>query len=220
MKDRDKILELFSNCIFDELTDENFRENILTELKEDYSDYECGATKLVLWFTSLPNYVIKIPFSGHILGEYDERTSRWSDTYIPFNGASAKGDWNYCEKEVSLYKKAKEKNVNMFFLETILVGEIDNYPIYMQKMCETYYDKEHEDLSYDEVDYTITLCKDAGVTPLKDNWVFDAIQYYGLLKVKEFLKFLHNNKINDLHSNNLGYYKDQPIIIDYAGYDY
>ena len=28
------------------------------------------------------------------------------------------------------------------------------------------------------------------------------------------------NKINDLHSNNLGYYENKPIIIDYAGYDY
>ena len=216
--DTDKILELFSNCIFEEFTDDVIRSNVLDELKEDCSEFDCGATKLVLWFASIPDYVIKIPFNGYVIGKYDEYTDKWNDTYIPFKGAD--GKWDYCQREVSLYAKAKEKNVDMFFLETILVGEVDNHPIYIQKEGEDYYYKDHEDLSYDEIANSKALCRDAGVPCLKENWILDAIQCYGLLKVKEFLKFIHDNKINDLHSNNLGYYENKPIIIDYAGYDY
>lgn len=214
----DKILELFSNCIFEEFTDDVIRSNILDELKEDCSDWDSGATKLVLWFTSLPEYVIKIPFKGYIHTQYDEKAKKWNDIYIPFKGANK--SWDHCQKEVSLYVKAKEKNVNMFFLETILVGRVDNHPIYIQKIGEGYHYKEHEDLSYDEITNSRTLCKDAGIPCLEENWILDAVQCYGLLKVKEFLKFIHDNKINDLHSSNLGYYEDKPIIIDYAGYDY
>ena len=74
--DTDKILELFSNCIFEEFTDDVIRSNVLDELKEDCSEFDYGATKLVLWFASLPDYVVKIPFNGYIIGKYDEYTNK------------------------------------------------------------------------------------------------------------------------------------------------
>ena len=37
--------------------------------------------------------------------------------------------------------------------------------------------------------------------------------------VKKLFAFINEYQIEDLHSDNLGYYKDKPVIIDYAGFN-
>ena len=48
----------------------------------------------------------------------------------------------------------------------------------------------------------------------------DAINWYGENEIEKLLKFINDEKINDLHSGNLGYLNDRPVIVDYAGYNH
>lgn len=218
MLNNQEILDLFTDCSFEELTEDTFDDSILNCL-ETYKEYAYGATKLVLWFKELIGYVVKIPFCGCLVDDEDieEDSAYWGMHFEEFIGAD--GDWDYCAREVELYAKAQENKVEDLFLQTSLIGYVKDYPIYIQPQGKTFYCVNHPVLSNDELHSSRRLCEEAKVS-LDEHWINDAIQAYGLEKVKSFLNFLHENEIDDLHNNNLGYYNHKPVIIDYAGYHY
>ena len=161
-------------CCFEELTESNFYELIISPLEDaecfDHWDYASGATKLVLIFKEL-DYVIKIPFQGY----YEYRESHWttpsanyynaqdlaegyyscnsadirarggvyhdeSDEFYEFCGChNSKNGWDYCLAEAEIYSQGVADNFGSMFAATILLGEVQGYPIYRQEKCEQSY---------------------------------------------------------------------------------
>ena len=215
----EEVLNLFKNCIFEDLCEDAYDNQILANLPEnlDYT-YESGATKVVLIIENL-DYVIKIPFHGRIEYAYSEDEE---DVFEEFSGATA-GDsncWDYCKEEVFYYQKAKEKNVEKFFLETSILGySNDDYPIYIQPKARIFNYYKSKSLSAEEQIITNRL-RSKCETWFSVRWIRDAINWYGEAEVEKLLKFISNQEINDLHSGNLGYLNDRPVIVDYAGYNH
>lgn len=50
-------------------------------------------------------------------------------------------------------------------------------------------------------------------------WVRDFIDCYGEEELDCLMQFIDENNINDLHNGNIGYKGDNPIILDYCGYE-
>lgn len=216
----EEVLNLFKNCIFEDLCEDAYDEQILANLPEnlDYI-YESGATKVVFIIENL-DYVVKIPFHGRIEYGYGEDEE---DIFEEFSGAVAvegSNCWDYCKEEVFYYQKAKEKNIEKFFLETSILGySNDNYPIYMQPKARIFNYSKSKSLSEEEQIITNRL-KSKCDTWFSARWIRDAINWYGENEVEKLLNFINDEKINDLHSGNLGYLNDRPVIVDYAGYNH
>ena len=49
-------------------------------------------------------------------------------------------------------------------------------------------------------------------------WVHEFLEVYGEDTFEEFTNFLTCFGINDLHSGNVGYWNNKPVIFDYSGY--
>lgn len=152
--------------------------------------------------------------------------------------------WSHCKegedeglKEVELYKKAKAIGLDMFFPETKLLGEVNDINVISQKKYDfSAYavsndsDYEQQYKKYEKITKTVTdkiyhkmydgfhysggYC----LRPLDRLWAEMCISIYGKKLVKKLCKFIEDNKINDLHSENIGYLNNKPIIIDFGGY--
>ena len=46
-------------------------------------------------------------------------------------------------------------------------------------------------------------------------WCFEAVKYYGIKMVDNFLNFADEHRLNDFHLGNLGYIEGRPVIIDF-----
>lgn len=53
---------------------------------------------------------------------------------------------------------------------------------------------------------------------LDTTWGKLVISLYGKRVTKKLCEFIQEYKINDLHSSNIGYKNDRPIILDFSGY--
>lgn len=237
----ESILSIFKDCIFDgELTEYSFEEKILKHLPEDFDyDYHYGATKIVFILPD-KNFVIKIPFSGcYVDKEIETKTEKgakykWISSYSKFTGAQSpmmtEGDeWDYCQVECDIYALAKEEAVEDFFAKTECIGFIHDYPIYVQEIAkiykdiypsreteETEYRKKYTEEDYEKID---SLCYNHNYNYFNMYWLCDAFKYYGEIKGEEFLQFIKNVRVEDLHKANIGYIGDRPVIIDYSGFN-
>ena len=134
-------------------------------------------------------------------------------------------------KECEIYKKAKEQGLEMLFPLTEFFGEINGIKFVMQEKI----DYSCEDCShitrekYKEISKTATekiftkmqkgfrinSCYDRNLDRL---WASMVITLYGKKVCKKLCTFIQENRINDLHTSNLGYKKNRPIILDFSGY--
>ncbi len=237
----ESILSIFKDCIFDgELTEYSFEEKILKHLPEDFDyDYYYGATKIVFILPD-KNFVIKIPFSGCYVDKEIETKAekgakyKWISSYSKFTGAQSpmmtEGDeWDYCQVECDIYALAEEEAVEDFFAKTECIGFIHNYPIYVQEIAkiykdiypfreteETEYRKKYTEEDYEKID---SLCYNHNYDYFNKYWLCDAFKYYGEIRGEEFLQFIKNVRVEDLHKANIGYIGDRPVIIDYSGFN-
>ena len=116
-----EILDALRDCYFDELDDCTFDESVVIPFKDSYKKpfkAANGATKGVLIFPNF-GFVIKIPF---VYCDGDELCGAQ-------DGVNA---WDYCSQEVCRYEMAEEEGFGDIFLETDLLGEVNNHPIYIQ----------------------------------------------------------------------------------------
>lgn len=210
-----EILDALHNCYFDELDDYTFDESVVAPFKDSYKKpfkAANGATKGVLIFPDF-RFVIKIPF---IFCDGDEMCGAQ-------DGVNA---WDYCSQEACRYEMAEEEGFGDIFLETDLLGEVNNHPIYIQPYAEVLskldgqaYDSNHRSgIDVDrklvkEIDYT------ENYTMLDSRWEADLLVKYGIEIFKKFKKYLKDNWINDLRDENIGYVGKNPVLIDYAGFD-
>ena len=238
----ESVLSIFKDCIFDgELTEYSFEEKILKYLPEDFNyDYHYGATKIVFILPD-KNFVIKIPFSGCYKNTMIETNtekgvkSKWISRYSKFTGAQSpmrkaeEGEWDYCQVECDIYALAAEEAVEDFFAKTECIGFIHGYPIYVQEIAKIYkdiypsYETEETEYrkKYTEEDYKkiYSLCCNHNYDYFNMYWLCDAFKYYGEIKGEEFLQFIKNACVGDLHKANIGYIGDRPVIIDYSGFN-
>lgn len=236
------VLSIFKNCAFDgELTEYSFEEKILKHLPEDFNyDYQYGATKIVFILPD-KDFVIKIPFSGcqvdKVITTKTEKgvERKRVSNYLKFTGAESPMreedccGWDYCQVECDIYTLAKEEAVEEFFAKTECIGFIHDYPIYVQEIAkiyvdmypfreteETEYRKKYTEEDYEKID---SLCYNHNYDYFNKYWLCDAFKYYGEIKGEEFLQFIKNVRVEDLHKANIGYIGDRPVIIDYSGFN-
>lgn len=223
---REEILMHLKECIFDgELSENNYYSKIMNFLPKDVT-VESGVTKMALFFPNT-DFVVKIPFNGTTQHHYEwnDETDEYEDTgevvFEPFEEAYTNSEddtWNYCQTEVEVYAQAKDAGVAEFFLEMELFAVLNDQPIYIQQKAEIFEDiKDIDDYDSDTTDTTRKKCRDRELRCFNACWISDAFKYYEEKKVFEFLKFADRN-LEDLHTHNIGYVNDKPVIIDYAGY--
>lgn len=163
-----------------------------------------GMTKICLNSTYLPNWVIKI--EGCLNG-------------------------NYCQKEFENYIFALENNVEYFFAETYLIGEINNVKIYLQRkgtceestISERFCDYCCASASQNEEDWENIMDEMTDIDRIYA--AFDSEYFpYAISKLE---KFINCYQINDLHEGNYAIIEEEDedgclcyrtVIIDYSGY--
>ena len=210
-----EILDALHNCYFDELDQYSFDDDVLYPFKEKYMKHfksASGATKGVLIFENF-GFVIKIPF---IFCDGDEMCGACDGVH----------DWDYCSQEVCRYEMAEEEGFGDIFLETDLLGEVNNHPIYIQPYAKVLsqidgitYNSNHR--SGTDVDATLAkeIDNSEDYTMLDSNWEADFLVRYGIEMFKKFKLYIKDNWINDLRDDNIGYIGKNPVLIDYAGFN-
>lgn len=210
-----EILDALNICYFDELDQYSFDDDVVYPFNEKYKKpfkTASGASKGVLIFPDF-GFVIKIPF---IFCDGDEMCGAQ-------DGINA---WDYCSQEVCRYEMAEEEGFGDIFLETDLLGEVNNHPIYIQPYAEVLskidgseYDSKHR--SGTDMDRTfVKEIDDAeNYDTLSSMWEADLLVRYGIEKFKSFKKYIKDNWINDLRDENIGYIGKNPVLIDYAGFN-
>ena len=169
-------------------------------------DWDDGASKLVI-IPENCDYVIKIPFNG---------------SYDSFEGCYTEFSQNYCETEIDLYEKIISENpvFAQFFLPLIKVEEFKKYNIYIQEKCHSYIDTDEKERQSSYSKESLTRAFEFQKHPLPLDWiaaVFENLKDETLFE--EFIHVLEKYDITqDLHRGNIGYYKNKPIILDYAGF--
>lgn len=167
-------------------------EKILQNFKN--LDLFWGYSKICILDKNFP-YVLKIPFR-------DEERS--------------------IEREINIFKEAQEENLDSFFGENICLGEYNkgfwkrNYFIYAMEKVIIDPIKIRESSNR----------KKSLIREKEDNWIYsfdeDEVtgcmeEYYSEEEMRRLYHFCDEMSINDIHSDNIGFLEDRPIIIDYAG---
>ena len=144
-------------------------------------------------------------------------------------------------KEVKNYLMARKENLQDFFAKTeeIIFYQNEEYDFKVSVYFQEYIDldknqgtqnfllskeenKTVEDFIRKTNSVSSIVLENGGSVPLIRDWNFAAHVYFNLSEEKRnlLLKFLVENKINDLHNGNFIITKNKKIIIyDYSGYD-
>ena len=176
------------------------------EIKEKFQglDIVWGCTKIVFILDSMENWVIKVPF---IL----QRGMFFVD---------------HCEKEFSIFLKAKEECVDIFFAEVVKVEKEFEFELdfYLQKRAKC-----------EEKKFLSIFSEYAGSNCAREEYDNES-DYYDELEIiememedcekveaifgqeDELFAFLNENGINDFHEGNFGVVDGCSVIIDYSGY--
>lgn len=173
----------------------------LEEVIHDLQVIERGETKTVLIYRDW-DFVIKIP-NYYAYPKYD-----------------------YCKLESDKYQSAKDCGIEKLLLETaylITAGCIDLY-VQPRFSCAA---TEHESMrkasrKTHNLENKKIVRKIAKTTydgyRIDSVWLARALQLYGKKFFLRFEKWSHENRVGDLHRNNVGWLKGKPIILDYSGY--
>lgn len=193
-------------------------EQVVSQLKKmhpaDHFIWCFGMSKFVVL---LDNLVVKIPFNGYFSYIPDPDTGEYPDEldFLKFDYSS-----DYCSIEESLYLKAAEAGLGNFFAATIQYGKTaDGTPYYISEKVYTMYDDKATKLRKPSPKGQ----KKASKTHLSINkiWLACAIDRYGEKATNRFIKFLEDNGIEDLHSDNIGFRKNgDPVLLDYCSFYY
>jgi len=186
----------------------------------DNEEFAWGCTKFVI-IPSKTDFVIKIPFDGQYVWNYEEQEL----DYEEFR------NHDYCAIEEDEYERARMAGFGCFYARVWKIGNLSSgKPIYAQEKIKTTvanadWDPQSCENNYED-SYTETADRLSSDTYDKMGkhvafsryWVAEAIKYYGEELVKEFLIWSITN-LSDMHRNNYGYRFDgSPVIHDYSGF--
>ena len=161
-----------------------------------------GAFKECLIFPDM-DYVLKVPFSFY---------------------KNSREEGNACEDEIRTYQSAKEAGVEKVFLETWFIGYIANgRPVYGQAKADytagalpgnkiTKYERITKTVTGNMQSRVVRGMYDHDVNRL---WVEMFISLYGKNFARKFEAWTKETHLIDMHSGNIGYRNDKPIILDY-----
>lgn len=159
----------------------------------DEISFKSGLTKLVLIDDG--DWVLKIPFSN-------------------------KKD--HCKMEVRNYMEAVKEGFGNNFAATFFLMTYEGAPCYIMEKAECdetdiedkYYDSLIETGALSESDVSSCLGSIDSCTIVEELLELN----YGRETFNRLQDFLNRNKINDLHTGNVGFLKDLLVLIDYSGY--
>ena len=138
-----------------------------------------------------------------------------------------KNQHNYNDDEVEHYKSGVKYGIEKILLETSFIAEINGFALYKQPRYDfSFYEmpknfrralkrKGVEDLAEKPI---VEKIQYGSYTSIQTLWLAYALLLYGKKFMLSFEKWQKENRVNDLHNGNIGFYKGRPIILDYAGY--
>lgn len=203
-------------------------DDIVHSSKMKFEWYDYGVSKIVFYFSDIPDYVIKIPFQFYYNYEYDYKQDdyietgeleefSYADYDAPFDNLNL---WDYCETEAEYYNIAYFSHVDECFAGTEYLCKIQNHPIYISEKIEFVLSDNRGTIKPSDK----AFCTANKWTVNSEYGLQKAMPYfidaYGEEKASEFLRFLNNNPIEDFHSGNFGFDKNGKIkLIDYSGWN-
>ena len=158
----------------------------------DY-DYNYGASKLVFF---LDNCVLKVPFVGWFYGTgYD---------YYEVE--------NYCVKEVSLYKRAKQEGVDKFFLKSrMITPEIE----LQEKADGTYLKMPDVKGKEESIKSSFSVYANSQL-PIFTRAILQ--MNYSQSDLNKFCAFIEKYSVNDLSIHNMCIKDNRVVFMDYSGF--
>ena len=194
--DVEEFEEIFAN-LFGENGDNN-----------DLYKIDFGASKGVI----VPidgDFVFKVGFAG----EYDDCSNNGDFIFYP---------WNWCELENTIYQHALEVRADRYFAQTKFFKKLEFYNEYLNVYIQTKVvplHVYHPDHYHYEGEYESKVIRNFRCFDRIDlMWIRDFIDTYGLAGLEELGCFADEEDVNDLHSDNIGYYNGYPVIFDFSGY--
>lgn len=145
------------------------------------------------------------------------------DYVIKWDKDTSYGD---TEKEYEVYQKAIEKGIAFLFPQTEILCRINGVAIVLQRKvdysCGNMSYKQEDALNYQcrtvKIEMVQKVDRNIYRSRVPNLWIKSLICIYGKKITKLFEEFTHEQKINDLHSNNVGYLNGKPIVLDFSGY--
>ena len=191
--------------------------------------FEFGASKVVFFFSEIPEYVVKVP----ILGTYDSYEHDYIDysQAVPMTKELAdycNNNWNdYCGLEAGIYGyiMANFSKLAKFFVSTEYIGTTsNNINLYVSKKVRTYYayDCEHNFEISKRSQESAKLIFDTynRIGGLSSSFLCCLCEQYPEEDVWDLVDFIKDCYIDDLHSQNVGFDEnDNPVIMDYCGFN-
>jgi uncharacterized protein YqkB len=138
------------------------------------------------------------------------------------NRAKLKNSWDYCEVESIRYRLAEMEGLQKFFATTILIDEIDGYPIYIQEKIRLFSEDEWNDemdKRIEESQKTLTTKYPNLHSEANPLWIMNVVNMFGEEEADRLCKFIEHYRIRDLHTENIGYRNGVPIMSDYSSYE-
>ena len=175
-----------------------------------YCKYDCGCSKGVIIFSSMP-FVIKF--------------DSWDDN---------EGERGHeCGREFDIYQEAVKRGLECFFPKTEFLCYVSDVNFYLQQkidfqdanICDWEYRKAIQKINRSvskkiASKFQSYLEKEASfyVRHISERWIAAVISLYGKKKALELEDFIIEMGINDMHGNNVGWYKKKPVILDFSGF--
>ena len=216
--EKQSVIQLLETFDLSHLTGKTYEDTFKT-LSNEFL-LSSGASKLAIIPRS-KDYVIKIPFIGCDY-DYNEK-EMFSSFYCPISQSA-----DYCKADIIIYNEAKEAGMEVFFAEIEQIGEVQGVPIYIQQKAQIFEDcvpyEDQLDALDNENDEVMTSIKSEYPKLMEEEflpplWVKDFILNYGTSTFDELVDFLQQHAVDDLHSENVGYIANMPVLVDYSGFD-
>ena len=153
-----------------------------------------GATKACIKHDDLVNWVIKVGYTGIKI--------------------------DYAKLEYENYCLAEQAGLSIYFPETVFIGEFDGRAFYAQRMCEC----DEDQISSEWFECLRDRYEECGEEYDNDSiWSeVDCLEDDEKVQLffgdDELIDFLRENRINDLHEGNFGYFGGCKVIIDFSGF--
>ena len=198
----------------------SFRDQLMDILEEDEDfDVSCGISKLVINMDSLP-FVIKIPFNGRWIWDWEEAQSYFSPFTEACDVESDETDCDdYCADEYVKICKTQEKGYGMFVPETMFLDRINGLNIYVhEKIIPIFESNKTLHPSKDSLDkaqnYSLSFM---------DKWIAVAIDLYGEEFWNQFIQWATESDmdiLSDMHGGNYGIaaLDGRPVMFDVSGF--
>ena len=209
----------------------------LTEAVREYQDKENSTTDTCKLGVSLRSFFWKRGFSCDYTGGCSKGVIVFSGMpfVIKFDSWDKSTDerGTECGRELEIYNEAVKRGLACFFPKTEYLCWAADINFYLQQKID-YQDSRIDNWEYRKairhIRQTVTdkmidkfqkyLERNAPfyVRSISTRWIAAVISLYGKKKALQLEDFIIEMRINDMHDDNVGWYKKKPIILDFSGY--